>query len=211
MHGHTRVFDEVTVQTAAPTTGCVGSATVPVLDARRGQRVQVRLDPKLLGGGRWCRGLYRGRVLALQTLVCPPGAFCPTYVRLLGVVGRFTFTVGPSSADRVAPTFAGLQRAFACTPGPQRPGQTTPFTLSWQAARDNRTPADAIVYDVYYSQTAGGEQLTRPTWVTAPGVTSFRTPGLPSHGPAYFIVRARDAAGNEDANTREVVGVDPCL
>jgi hypothetical protein len=211
VHGHTRLFDEVTAQTATASTDCVGSATVPVLDVRRGQRVKVRLDPKLLGGGRWCRGLYHGRVLALQTLVCPPGSYCPTYVRLVAVIGRFTFTVGPPSADRVAPTFAGLQRAFACTPGPQRPGQTTPYNLSWQPAHDNRTPAASIVYDVYYSPTPGGEQLARPTWMTAPGVTTFRTPGLPSHGPAYFVVRARDTAGNEDSNTREVAGVDPCL
>ena len=48
-------------------------------------------------------------------------------------------------------------------------------------------------------------------WPRPPGATRFRTPGLPSHGSAYFVVRARDAAGNEDRNSREVAGVDPCL
>ena len=209
VHGRTRVFDEVSVQTLVTPTNCVGSASVPVLDVRRGQHVQVRLDPRLLGG-RWCRGTYRGQVLALQTLVCPHGAFCPTYVKVLGVLGRFSFTVGPV-ADRTPPAFGGLERATACTPGPQRPGQTTPYHLSWQPAHDERTPPAAIVYDVYYSPAPGGESFSRPSWVTSPGVTTFATPGLPSHAAAYFVVRARDAAGNEDTNTHEVAGVDPCL
>jgi hypothetical protein len=41
-------------------------------------------------------------------------------------------------------------------------------------------------------------------------VTTFKTPGLPSHGSFYFVVRARDAAGNEDRNTIELHGSDPC-
>ncbi|MHB8468306.1 MAG: hypothetical protein ACYDCH_00915, partial [Gaiellaceae bacterium] len=65
--------------------------------------------------------------------------------------------------------------------------------------------------DIYVATTPGGENFSQPTWTTVPGATSFRTPGLPSHGDAYFVVRARDAAGNEDANTREQKGVDPCV
>jgi hypothetical protein len=91
--------------------------------------------------------------------------------------------------------------------GPEPGGST----LSWQAAHDNLTAASEIVYDVYYATTAGGEDFIRPTWTTPLGATSFRTPGLPSHGDAYFIVRARDADGNEETNTREQRGLDPCL
>jgi hypothetical protein len=82
--------------------------------------------------------------------------------------------------------------------------------LSWDAATDPVTPSDQIVYDIYESGTAGGEDFATPTWMTAPGVTSFRTPGLPSHGTFYFVVRARDQAGNEDQNRVERRGVDPC-
>ena len=46
---------------------------------------------------------------------------------------------------------------------------------------------------------------------TLTGATSFRTPGLASHGTFYFVVRARDTVGNEDHNTIERRGVDPCL
>lgn len=114
-------------------------------------------------------------------------------------------------ADATPPVFAGLQGAFACTPGPQRPGQTTPFTLSWEAATDDVTPSSQIVYDIYLASTSGGENFSQPTWVTEPGATTFRTPGLSSHGTFYFVVRARDRAGNEDRNRLERLGSDPCL
>src|SRR5262249_41675101 len=151
----------------------------------------------------------------LQTAVCPSGRACPTYVVIRGIVARFSLFVRgpipPGSGDLVPPQFAGLGAAFACTPGPQRQGQTTPYTLSWRDATDNLTPTAAIVYDVYYTTTSGAEDFTHPTWTTLPGAASFHTPGLPSHGSAYFIVRARDAAGNQDTNTDEQRGVDPCL
>jgi hypothetical protein len=118
---------------------------------------------------------------------------------------------GPGATDRTPPQFAGIQSAFACTPGPQTPGETTPYTLSWQPASDDVTPSPAIVYDVYEANVSGGEDSATPTWTTPPGASSFRTPGLPSHGTAYFVVRARDQAGNEDSNRVEVRGVDPCV
>jgi hypothetical protein len=63
---------------------------------------------------------------------------------------------------------------------------------------------------VYVSSASGGEDYARPSFTTAPGVTSFQTPGLASHGTFYFVVRARDRAGNEDSNAVEVRGVDAC-
>ena len=120
-------------------------------------------------------------------------------------------TPGPRPGDHSAPKFGGLGSAFACTPGPQRPGQTTPFNLSWEAAVDDVTPPALIVYEIYFATTPGGEDFANPTWTSEPGATSFRTPGLPSHGSFYFVVRARDTAGNEDANLVERHGVDPCL
>jgi hypothetical protein len=174
----------------------------------------VTLNPNVLGG-QWCTGTYAGKVSLVQTAVCPKGLACPTYVLMRGTVTRFSLLVRaatpPAGGDLVPPEFAGLERAFACTPGPQRPGQTTPYTLSWQPATDNVTPASAIVYDVYYATSPGSEDFSHPTWTTLPGAATFHTPGLPSHGDAYFVVRARDTAGNEDTNRREQRGLDPCL
>jgi hypothetical protein len=210
--GSIRLRDLLTATNASVGTGCLAQVNAPVSDARRGQRVHIRLDPTTLGGN-WCAGSYHGSVRELQTAVCPHGNACPTYVRFVGTVARFSLVVrAPDTAgdDLLPPVFAGIAHAFACTPGPQRPGETTPYTLSWQPASDNRTPAAQIVYDIYYAHTPGGEGFTQPTWTTPPGTTSFRTPGLPSHGNAYFVVRARDTAGNQDTNTHEQKGIDPC-
>ena len=199
---------------AANAGGCLTSVDASIPAGAQGSRVLVRLDPQA-HGGRWCVGSWRGQVEELAGPVCRPGLACPAFVALLGTVGHFSFAVRSSapapSADRTPPSFAGLQRAFACTPGPQRPGETTPFTLSWQAASDNVTPSSQIVYEIYLASAPGGESFSAPTWTSAPGATTFRTPGLPSHGSFYFVVRARDAAGNEDRNTVERHGSDPCL
>lgn len=212
--GSVRLRYLLTAASAVPGQGCLPQINSAVPDAPRGRRVRVMLDPKSLGG-QWCTGTYAGKVSLLQTAVCPKGAACPTYVILRGTVARFSLLVrGQSPApggDLVPPGFTGLERAFACTPGPQRPGQTSPYTLTWQPASDDVTPAAAIVYDIYYATTPGGEDFTHPTWTSLPGAATFRTPGLPSHGSAYFVVRARDTAGNADGNTREQRGVDPCL
>jgi hypothetical protein len=207
--GSTRLRDTLTVTSDHAGQSCLAEVDATAPNARRGQRVRVRLDPGR-EGGRWCPGVYRGTVLELQTAVCPQSRPCPTYVLIRRRIGNFTLRVRASTDSR-PPLFSGLQRASACTPGPQRPGQTTPYTLAWQPARDGVTPAGRIVYDVYYSTTPGGEDFSKPTWTTAPGATTFRTPGLPSHGDAYFVVRARDASGNEDGNTREQKGLDPCV
>jgi hypothetical protein len=216
--GSLRRFDQISasVPPAAGSGGCLTTLDATVPAANRGSRVVVRLDPHD-HAGRWCVGTYRGQIEELAGPVCKPGLACPAFVALLGTIGRFSFEVRSAgaaprpSADRTPPSFGGLQRAFACTPGPQRPGQTTPFTLSWQAASDNVTPSSQIVYEIYLASAPGGERFSAPTWTSAPGATTFRTPGLPSHGSFYFVVRARDAAGNEDGNTIERHGSDPCL
>ncbi len=211
-YGSSQRHDVLTASAPASARGCISTLYVRVPDASAGAHIRVTLAPRRLGG-RWCKGVYHGRIEELQTPLCPRGALCPTYVLVRGIVGRFTLKVrdvSPAGADTTPPSFTGLKAAFACTPGPQRPGQTTPFTLSWQAATDDVTPSSQIVYDVYVSATPGAEDFSRQTWTTPAGVTSYRTPGLPSHGTFYFVVRARDSAGNQDRNVVEQRGVDPC-
>jgi hypothetical protein len=212
--GRMRRVDQLsaTAPAGAPAHGCVSSISLSLPAASAGTHVRVRLDPRRLGG-RWCAGIYHGQVEELASPVCSKALACPAFVVLLGTLGRFTLHVRAPlpPVGTTPPTFGGLQSAFACTPGAQRPGQTTPFTLSWHAASDDVTPSSQILYDVYLASTPGGEHFSAPTWTTAPGVTTFKTPGLPSHGSFYFVVRARDGAGNEDANTLEVHGSDPCL
>lgn len=193
--------------------GCTSSASVEAPGSPKGSEIRILLVPQP-GDAGWCLGTYHGRVKEIQTAVCPPHEpLCPTYVEILGTIGKFRFQVRDPSAgsDTTPPHFAGIRRAFACTPGPQRPGETTPYHLSWSAATDNVTPSSKISYDVYMSRTPGSEDFFDPSWITDPGVTQFETPGLPSHGTFYFVVRARDGAGNEDPNRVQRKGVDPCV
>jgi hypothetical protein len=207
-YGSSQRHDLVIASASPSQSGCVTTLSVRARDAHAGVRVRVPLVPGSLGA-RWCVGRFSGRIEEIQTAVCPHGTLCPTYVLLRGIVGRFTFHVSGSGPD-TPPTFAGLEEAFACTPGPQQPGQTTPFTLSWQAASDDNTPSVQIRYDVYLASAPGAEDFSTPNWTTPPGATSYRTPGLPSHGSYYFVVRARDSASNQDDNTVEKHGIDPC-
>ena len=94
-----------------------------------------------------------------------------------------------------------------------------PYTLTWPAAADGVTPSSEIVYDIFLAFTSGSENFSQPTWTTPPGATTFTTPGLPSEaadyfeaggGIYYFVVRARDQAGNEDQNKVEQRGYQVC-
>ena len=108
------------------------------------------------------------------------------------------------------PVFTGLEAATTCLPGPVGGDRTIQYHLRWHAAHDDMTPASRIVYLVYRATSPGDESFARPTWVTRPGATSFTTPPLSSTGTYYFVVRARDAAGNRDRNGREQRGVNLC-
>jgi hypothetical protein len=117
---------------------------------------------------------------------------------------------GSHGRDRTPPAFAGLQSASTCIPGPVGGGVTSSYRLMWKAALDDHTPQGRMVYDVYSATTPGGEHYRHPTWTSKPGATSFATPKLSSSKTWWFVVRARDAAGNRDRNRHEVEGVNLC-
>ena len=114
-------------------------------------------------------------------------------------------------ADHRPPRFAGLKSATTCVPGPAGGGRTTSYNLTWDPADDNRTPTQGIVYDVYQAEKSGGEDFATPTYTTSAGATSFTTPPLATDKYFYFVVRARDQAGNSDANTAERQGQNLCV
>src|SRR4051794_14055404 len=103
--------------------------------------------------------------------------------------------------DLTPPVFGGLSSATTCIPGPVGSGISTSYHLTWEAASDNKTKTRRIVYAVYQASEPGGEDFSQPTYVTKHGSTAFDTPKLPSDQRYWFVVRARDHAGNEDANT----------
>jgi hypothetical protein len=138
----------------------------------------------------------------------------PAGAGLLLLISALLLSASPSALakrDTTPPTFAGLVSATTCIPGPIGGGKTSSYHLAWDPATDNRTPARQIVYDVYQATTSGGEDFSAPTYTTPSGATSFDTPQLPSEMTFYFVVRARDRAGNSDSNTVERQGVNLCV
>ncbi len=172
--------------------GCVDAGSWTPSPPKAHARVRVSLNPKTLGG-RWCVGTLHGTIEELQSPVCPPLKLCPTFVVLIRTVGHFHFVVRRSagSHDTTPPTFGGLRSAFACTPGAQRPGQRTPFTLKWAPATDNVTPAREIVYDVYMSKVRGGEDYATATWTTCARRHDF--PDVRSRVPWHLLLRGARA------------------
>jgi CARDB len=113
------------------------------------------------------------------------------------------------SGDPTPPRFGGLRSAITCIPGPGGRG-SAPYRLSWEPATDNITPSSALVYDVYQATVSGREDFSSATYTSPAGVTSFSTPPLPTDRSYYFVVRARDRAGNRDSNKLERQGENQC-
>src|SRR5689334_8704302 len=111
-------------------------------------------------------------------------------------------SAGVAGRDVTPPRFDGLESATTCIAGPVG-GGTSSYRLVWTAATDDRTPSAQIVYDVYQAEKTGAENFSVPTYTTRRGATSFDTPQLPTDRQFFFVVRARDRAGNRDANRVE--------
>lgn len=110
-----------------------------------------------------------------------------------GDVGQQLLTT-TTLTDGTPPVFAGLATVEGISRHAAR--------LSWNPASDNASTGSEIVYAVYATDAAGAEDFTTPVLLTDPGQTSVDVGGL-GGSPQFFVVRARDRAGNEDANTLE--------
>jgi alpha-tubulin suppressor-like RCC1 family protein len=78
-------------------------------------------------------------------------------------------------------------------------------TLTWTAASDDVTPASAIVYDICVSRTSGScASNFLVTDTTDAGATLWNVGNLVQGANYYFLVRARDQAGNRDDNLIEL-------
>lgn len=102
---------------------------------------------------------------------------------------------GCPAADETAPEFAGAASAA---------GLTSAIRIEWSPASDDVSPASAIVYEIYEADSPGAQSFADPSYVTAPGATSFTAVPLPISTTRYYVVRARDSAGNLDDNQVEV-------
>ncbi len=103
--------------------------------------------------------------------------------------------------DSTSPTFAGLQTATDS-------GTGGTVTLTWNAGSDpdtiecNSDPSTPISYNVYHAGTSGGQNFLVPDATTQ--LTNVDVTGLTDGNTYYFVVRAEDAAGNEESNVIEL-------
>ncbi len=97
--------------------------------------------------------------------------------------------------DATPPVFAGVAEAKAS-------GITT--KLTWAAGTDNVTLPGALVYNVYRAVGTGAFDFTTPFATTAAGTTELTAVGLTISTTYRWVVRAKDAAGNEEKNTKEL-------
>lgn len=107
--------------------------------------------------------------------------------------------------DTTAPTFAG-----AATAAPGNP-TTAPgsIDISWKAASDDKSAAEKLTYLIYQASATNGESFTSPSYTTQAGATSYNVSGLKDAMKYFFVVRARDEAGNIDSNRAEVSATTP--
>ncbi len=103
--------------------------------------------------------------------------------------------------DSTPPTFAGLQSATDS-------GTDGNVTLDWNAATDpntiecNSDPSLPIAYNIYYSETPGGQDFATPNATTTS--ISYEVTGLLNGRTYHIVVRAEDSAGNEEQNSIEL-------
>ncbi len=107
--------------------------------------------------------------------------------------------VTKTSSDPTPPTFAGCTGAVV-----QSDARTA--TFSWSPATDPVTPPEKIVYDVFQGLSSGAEDYSKPIATSDPGATSVLVTDLTPDSALYWVVRARDQAGNRDTNTVEQSG-----
>ena len=102
--------------------------------------------------------------------------------------------------DTIPPVFAGCTSAVTLN--------STEITVSWDPATDNTTLQPQIAYDVFATTTSGQEVYTTPT-ATFTGANVGVVAMLHPATTYYFVCRARDLSGNEDANTSERTATTP--
>ncbi len=120
-----------------------------------------------------------------------------------GAKGGATGSCGSSpagTADTMAPSFAG---ATSATSVPQS------VLVQWTAGSDNVTLQNQLIYLIYQATTSGAENFATPSYTSAAGATSFSAGKLSINTKYFFVVRAKDQAGNIDGNKVEVSATTP--
>ena len=97
------------------------------------------------------------------------------------------------AVDLTPPDFTGLA---AATPTDKT------VTLTWDAASEPHGP---VTYQIYRADVSGGQNWDAPLAQTA--ALTYVDTDLINNQSYYYVVRATDALGNQDANEQELEGV----
>jgi hypothetical protein len=167
----------------------------------RPRRVRARPTLDAPAGGNWhvivCAGPERG--FPRRSRSCEEA---PNTVKALPARGgkrpRRPAPAAPQAPRFLGATDVGIEDC-------DTDNGTVSFEVGWWPAIDDDTEPDDIVYDVFQSRRPGEEDFSRPTYTSEPGALTVVTPELPA-GTYYYVVRARDTAGNSDTNIAEVSG-----
>lgn len=143
-----------------------------------------------LSGPNWQRTLDAGQQLHATTGQIPGNATNADSSRLDNIDKSLKV-----STDQTAPTFAGAVSVA-------KTGANA--VVSWQPASDDSSTPDRIVYDIFASTSSAAQDFSSPTATSSAGATQFTLTNLQENSNYYVVVRARDEAGNHDANTKEV-------
>jgi hypothetical protein len=95
-----------------------------------------------------------------------------------------TVTLSATPTDQTPPTWTGLQSAVDSTVGGE-------LLLTWSAATDRSTP---VYYNVYLSDTSGGQNFNAPPSRQAVATTAYHLTGLNDGEPVYVVVTAMDSS-----------------
>jgi hypothetical protein len=88
-----RRIDHIEASPAHGYIGCASGVEIDLPPTAAGVRVVSVLDPARIGAGPWCLGTFAGKITQQVEPVCAPGAACPQFMAIRGVVGTFRFRV----------------------------------------------------------------------------------------------------------------------
>jgi hypothetical protein len=147
---------------------------------------EVRMTPNSALGADATTVLYQ--VTALAGIKSADGA--EVSVNLF-----FQFTT-VADVDKTRPAFGGISSIDTAT--------SNSLTLHWAANATDLPDNNFQEYRIYMSTSSGTEDLTTPLTTTSTALMNLVVGSLAANTTYFFIVRARDSLGNEDANLVEM-------
>ena len=123
------------------------------------------------------------------------GVTCYYVVRAQDAIGNNETNINEASAtaDATAPP-APTNLAATAVVG-------SGIQLDWTPSSPE---TDVSQYNIYRAVSSGGENYSSPTYTASTGNISYTDTSVSDGATYYYVVRARDAAGNIETNTNEV-------